>query len=99
MFVYRQNRYSITLIEINCQLSLLQTTMKPVYTDPCNKTNFTSPNVKTRNYINLYKPNIVYSESKRWSPGVSIQKYFICVVREKNKAFLYTNKKVRNAHV
>jgi hypothetical protein len=35
MFVYRQNRYSIHLIKINCHLSLLQTTVKPVYTDPC----------------------------------------------------------------
>jgi hypothetical protein len=37
MFVYRQNRYSINLIKINCHLSLLQTTVKPVYTEPCIK--------------------------------------------------------------
>jgi hypothetical protein len=37
MFVYRQNIYSINLIKINCYLSLLQTTVKPVYTDPCIK--------------------------------------------------------------
>ena len=33
--VYRQNRYSINLIKINCHLSLLQTTVKPVYTESC----------------------------------------------------------------
>ena len=46
------------------------------------KTNFTNPNVRTLNYANLYKPNIVYSECKIWSPGGSIQVGFIFVVRE-----------------
>ena len=47
------------------------------------KANFTSPNVRTLNYTNLYKPNSVYSEFKGWSPGGSIYKGFIFVVREK----------------
>jgi ribosomal protein L18E len=63
----RQNRYNINLIKINCHLSPLQTTVKPVYT--VYKANFTSPNVRTLNYTNLYKPKIVYSESKSWFSG------------------------------
>jgi hypothetical protein len=37
MFVYRQNSYSIHLIKINCHVSLLQTTVKPVYAELCIK--------------------------------------------------------------
>jgi hypothetical protein len=39
---------------------------------PLYKANFRSPNVRALNYTNLYKPNIVYPESKSWSPGGSV---------------------------